>query len=505
MLEAKSISKRFGRTLALDGVNFAARPGEIHALLGENGAGKTTLMNVFAGAVRADEGLASLDGKPLTSGSPDAALRIGIATVHQSPMLFERFTWEENLALGGFDRERGSFGLKQIDLRTVAAKARELANRLGFELPPPGAIIEQRSIAERVRLEVLRALSFDPRVLILDEPTGVLAPAELSAFLDLLRRLRGEGRIVILITHKLAEARAVADRITVLRDGRVVATTTPAESSESELARLMIGELITTPELKPAASVGSTTLLEIENLTYRNDGVTILDGISLRLNSGEIAGVAGVDGNGQTELVEVLAGARRASAGTFRVAGGATENSIAVVPQDRDLDGLILDMEIWENLLLAKPLRARVSRHGWIDVVEARELCREVLATFRIRATGPEAKASSLSGGNRQRLEVARALTQKPRVLVAHNVTRGLDLAATAEVHRILLKFAADGGAVLLISSDLDELLAIASRLFVIRRGKIREADPSDRSPEKLGLMMAGSNAAELVRSRRVP
>jgi simple sugar transport system ATP-binding protein len=492
LLEATSISKRFGRTVALDGVNFAARPGEIHALLGENGAGKTTLMNVFAGAVRADAGLASLDGKPLTPGSSDAALRTGIATVHQSPMLFERFTWEENLALGGFDRARHSFGLKQVDLRSVAIKARELAKRLGFELPPPGAIIEQRSIAERVRLEVLRALSFNPRVLILDEPTGVLAPAELTAFLDLLRRLRGEGRIVILITHKLAEARAVADRITVLRDGRVVTETTPAESSESELARLMIGELLAAPEPKPPAGVGSTTLLEIENLTYRNSGATILDGISLKLAAGEIAGVAGVDGNGQAELVEVLAGARRASAGTFQIVDGATETAIAVIPQDRDLDGLILDMQLWENLLMAKPLRARVSRNGWIDVASARDLCREVLASFRIRAAGPEAKASSLSGGNRQRLEVARALTQKPRVLVAHNVTRGLDLAATSEVHRILIKFAADGGAVLLISSDLDELLAIATRLFVISRGQIRETDPSDRSPEKLGLMMAG-------------
>ncbi|HXN87013.1 MAG TPA: ATP-binding cassette domain-containing protein, partial [Candidatus Binataceae bacterium] len=304
-------------------------------------------------------------------------------------------------------------------------------------------------------------------------------------------------------------------------------------------ARLMIGELITVPESKPPAGVGSTTLLEIENLTYRNSGVTILDGISLKLNAGEIAGIAGVDGNGQTELVEALAGgeelgeglrtpfsfvlelvrfvpgvgffvrllklldllfelfpagsgARRVSAGTFQLAGGAAENSMAVIPQDRDLDGLILDMQLWENLLLAKPLRARVSRNGWIDVAGARDLCRDVLASFRIRASGPEAKASSLSGGNRQRLEVARAMTQKPRVLVAHNVTRGLDLAATAEVHRILVKFAADGGAVLLVSSDLDELLAIATRLFVISRGKIRETDPRDRSPEKLGLMMAG-------------
>ncbi len=492
MLEAKSISKRFGRTVALDGVNFSARPGEIHALLGENGAGKTTLMNVFAGSVRPDAGVATLDGNALEPGAPENALRTGIAAVHQSPMLFERFSWEENLALGGFDRDGGSFALNQIDLRAVARKAHALADSLGFELPPPGALVEQRLVSERVRLEVLRALSFDPRVLMLDEPTGILGPAELTAFLDLLRRLRGEGRIVVLITHKLAEACAVADRITVLRDGRVVAETTPAQSTEAELARLMIGDLMPAPEAEVHPVAGAATLLEVENLSCRNNGVTALDGISLKLNGGEIAGVAGVDGNGQVELVELLAGARRASAGGFRVSGGADRSVLAVVPQDRDLDGLILNMELWENLILAEPVRARVSSYGWLNVAGAIGLCGEVLSRFRIRAAGPKASAASLSGGNRQRLEVARALTQNPRVLVAHNVTRGLDLSAAAEVHRTIREFAAGGGAVLLISSDLDELLAIATRLFVISRGKLRETNSQDRSPEKLGLLMAG-------------
>jgi simple sugar transport system ATP-binding protein len=491
LLEAKSISRRFGRTVALDQVNFTALAGEIHALLGENGAGKTTLMNVFTGRVRPDAGSVSLEGAPLTLGSPEAALRAKIAAVHQSPMLFERFTWEENLALGGFERDREGFGLQQIDLEFVVAKARELARHLGFELPPPRAIIAERSVAERVRLEVLRALSFDPRVLILDEPTGVLAPNELSAFLDLLRRLRGEGRSVILVTHKLAEACAVADRITVLRGGRVVAETTPAQSNEADLARMMIGEL-TPPTAARIKLVGKpATLLEIEDLSLRNKEATILDGISLHLYAGEIAGIAGVDGNGQAELVEVLAGARRATSGSVRAVGGG-RSAMAVIPQDRDLDGLILDMELWENLVLAEPVRARMTRRGWLGVPRAMELCREVLTGFRIRAAGPEAIASSLSGGNRQRLEVARALTQNPRVIVAHNVTRGLDLAATADVHRILLGFAADGGAVLLISSDLDELLAMATRLFVISRGKIRVTAPEDHSPEKLGLLMAG-------------
>src|SRR5216684_381997 len=315
--------------LALDGVDFEAHPGEIHALVGENGAGKTTLMNVIAGALRPDAGNASLDGRPLVGGSPHAALQAGIAAVHQSPMLFERFTWEENLALGGFDREGSA-----LDLPSVAARSAELARKLGFDLPPPESTVEQRSIAERVRLEVLRALSFDPRVLILDEPTGVLAPTELKAFLDSLRRLRGEGRIVVLITHKLAEAMAVADRITVLRRGQVVASTIAAATDEAELARMMIGEIVAPPVARRDASVtesadadrvnrGSAPVLEVQDLTVDGDGHRVLDRISFRVAAGEIVGLAGVDGNGQTELVELLAGAREQSAGRISVTGEA--------------------------------------------------------------------------------------------------------------------------------------------------------------------------------------
>ncbi len=483
MLRANAITKRFGRTLALDGVDFEARPGEIHALVGENGAGKTTLMNVLAGSLAPDRGEALLDQRPLQAGSPRAALQAGIATVHQSPMLFEGMTWEENLALGGFDT-----GAELLDLAAVAARARTLAAKLGFDLPPAGTTVEKRSVSERVRLEVLRALSFDPRVLILDEPTSVLAPSELAAFLDLLRNLRGEGRIVVLITHKLGEAIAVADRITVLRRGRVVARTTPAETSEEKLAGMMIGEIVTQPA-RPAVENPGAPALEIENLTLADRGVRrILDRISLRVSAGEIAGIAGVDGNGQTELVELLAGVRAPSGGKIISSG-----AMAVIPQNRDLDGLILDMRLWENLILARPLRERVTARGWLNTSRAVELSRELIERFRIRAPGPETTAGALSGGNRQRLEVARAIASRPRVIVAHNICRGLDLAATANVHRTILEFAATGGAVLLISSDLDELLAICGRLLIISGGKIRETDRGERDPERLGLLMAGA------------
>ncbi len=293
MLRANAITKRFGRTLALDAVDFEALPGEIHALVGENGAGKTTLMNVLAGSLAADRGETILDGRALRAGSPRAALAAGIAAVHQSPMLFERMTWEENLALGGFDTGAGA-----LDLDAIATRARSLAAKLGFEMPPAGATVENRSVAERVRLEVLRALSFNPRVLILDEPTSVLAPSELTAFLDLLRNLRGEGRIVVLITHKLAEAIAVADRITVLRRGRVVARTTPAETSEEKLAGLMIGEIVGQPAASATPPHSGDPVLQIEDLTLDDHtGRRILDRLSFRVAAGEIVGIAGVDGN----------------------------------------------------------------------------------------------------------------------------------------------------------------------------------------------------------------
>jgi general nucleoside transport system ATP-binding protein len=486
VLEAIAIAKRFGRTLALDGVDFEAHPGEIHALLGENGAGKTTLMNVIAGATRADSGEVTLDGAALDAGSPRDALKAGIAAVHQSPMLFERMSWEENLALGGFGRST------KHDLRAVASEAAVLASRLGFQLPPAGTILEQRSVSERVRLELLRALSFEPRVLILDEPTSVLAPSELAGFLELLKRLRAEGKIVVWITHKLAEARAAADRITVLRQGRVVARAISPETSERELAELMIGDLVTPEMAQGSTPEPGPTMLALDRLTLIEDGRPIIDSLTLELRGGEIMGLAGVDGNGQSELVELLARVRTPSDGSIRLSGNDAPK-MAVIPQDRDHDGLVLDMTLWENLLLERGVRQRFIDRSWLDVNGAKELGADVIARFKIRAPGPDALAAELSGGNRQRLEVGRAMSLNPKVIVAHNICRGLDLAATAEVHRVLVEFATAGGAVLLISSDLDELLALCGRLFVISRGKIRETAPAERTPDRLGLMMAGA------------
>ena len=498
MLEAAAITRRFARTLALDRVDFRACPGEIHALVGENGAGKSTLINIFAGRLKADEGILSLDGTALTPGSAHLALKAGIVAVYQSPMLFERMSWEENLALGGFGTTRS-----RHHPAAAAERARPLAVRLGFDLPPAGTPVEHCSIGERVRLEILRALSFDPRVLILDEPTGVLAPTELGPFLELLRRLRGEGRIIIIVTHKLAEALAVADRVTVLRHGRVVAEHKAAETNEAELARLMIGEISRSGEISGATDAAApsgvplaptdsraTPLLTVQNLTLECDGRRVLDAIDFKLAPGEIMGIAGVDGNGQRELVEILARIRTPTAGRIRLA--ANDGAMAVIPQNRDLDGLILDMSLWENLMLTRALRGRFTHRGWLRRSQATAYCGSLLERFQIRSSGAVSNAMALSGGNRQRLAVARALRGAPAVLVAHDVCRGLDVRATAQVHRMIREFAAAGGAVLLISSDLDELLALSVRLAVICRGRLHALLEHDRSAERIGLLMSG-------------
>jgi simple sugar transport system ATP-binding protein len=396
-LAANAITKRFGRTIALAGVDFCARTGEIHAVVGENGAGKSTLINIFAGRLRPDDGHATLDGAVLNAGSPAQALARGIAAVYQSPMLFERMKWEENLALGGFSP-------RHFNLSRIVAQAQALADELGFTLPPPGATVERRSVAERVRLEILRALSFQPRVLILDEPTSVLSPAELQPFLRLLRQLRGQRRIVIIVTHKLGEALAVADRVTVLRHGRVVAVRTAALTNEAELAQLMMGSAALPHATATSGRSPGASVVELHHVALRSHNRLALDEVSLTLKAGSIVGIAGVDGNGQDELVEVMARVRAPTSGFMRLCKGAGDarEMLAVIPQNRDVDSLILDLSLWENLLLSHTLRKQTAaRCGWLRRSRAVELCRQLIDRFSVRGGGPKAPARSLSGGNR--------------------------------------------------------------------------------------------------------
>jgi general nucleoside transport system ATP-binding protein len=488
LISAAGILKRFGPIVAVDGVDFAAPGGEIHALIGENGAGKSTLVNILAGRIYADEGAITLDGVALRERTPTVMLRAGVAAVFQSPMLFEGLSWEENLAFGGF----GAAGLR-LDLTRIAAAARELARELGFVPPPAGAHVAELSISERIRLEIVRALSFQPRVLILDEPTSVLAPVELAAFLAMLRRLRTDGRVVIIVTHKLAEALAVADRVTVLRGGKKVAERLTSATTEAELARLMIGEIASPHGQSPSVSVPDKVALSIEKVVCERGGRRVLEDLSLTVAAGEIVGIAGVDGNGQDDLAALLAGVIAPVSGKIR---HGRDSEIAVIPRNRDLDGLILEMTLWENLVLARPVRRRFThRRGMLKRRAAIAFCAATLERFAIQAPGPATLAAALSGGNRQRLTVARALASAPAAIVAHDVSRGLDLRATAEVHRRLRDYAAAGGAVLLISSELDELFELCIRIHVLSRGRLVEVSPADRNPERLGLLMSGAAA----------
>jgi general nucleoside transport system ATP-binding protein len=492
MLAANAITKRFGRTLALAGVDFCARAGEIHALVGENGAGKSTLINIFAGRLRPDYGHVTLDGSVLSAGSPAQALARGIAAVYQSPMLFERMAWEENLALGGFSPQH-------FNLSKVVAEAQALADELEFTLPPSGAIVERRSVAERVRLEILRALSFRPRVLILDEPTSVLSPAELQPFLRLLRQLRSQRRIVIIVTHKLAEALAVADRVTVLRHGRVAAVRAAALTNEAELAQLMMGSAALPHYTAVSGISPGAPVVELHHVTLKSQNRLALDEVSLTLRAGSIVGIAGVDGNGQDELVAVMARVRAPTSGSVRLCERRDDASdmLAVIPQNRDADSLILDLSLWENLLLSRPLRRQAgARYGWIRRTRTAHLCHELIHRFSVRGRGPKALARSLSGGNRQRFVVARALAAAPAAIVAHDICRGLDLNAAAELRSRLRDYAARGGAVLLISSDLEELLALCHQLYVINRGRLTEVQSERHDLAELGLLMSGASQA---------
>jgi len=486
LLVATGITKRFGPTLALAGVDFQAHAGSIHALIGENGAGKSTLINILTGRASADSGNVTLDGNALISRSRAACLRAGIAAVFQSPMLFEHMSWEENLAFGGFETTGA-----HLDPAAIRRQAHAVAEPLSVSLPRDNARIATLSVSDRVRLELIRALSYRPRVLILDEPTSVLGPTELARFLELLRHLRGEGRVVILVTHKLGEALAVADDITILRGGRKIAERRAGDTSETELARLMIGDLPAASSTSSPTALSREPVLRLDQVVVEHNDRHVLDGLSMHINRGEIVGVAGVDGNGQSELAALLARVLQPSAG--EIAGNGA-NSITVLPQNRDLDGLILDMPLWENLLLVRPLRRRfVSSFGKIQRTAAREFAAITLAQYGIRVPNAESAAGALSGGNRQRLTVARALASDPAVIVAHDIGRGLDFNASSEVHRCLRAYAATGGAVLLISTDLDEIFALCHRIYVISNGRLTEVPGDEWSPEQIGLLMSGT------------
>jgi simple sugar transport system ATP-binding protein len=484
-LELTGIHRRFGSVHALRGADFRLLPGELHALLGENGAGKTTLMQIAAGLLRPDSGEVRVGGIAWPGLSPRAARHLGIGMVHQHFTSVPAFTVAENVALAA------GWPIVPGPLRE---QVRELGDRVGLPLDPD-ARVERLSVGLRQRLEIVKALAADARILLLDEPTAVLAPAEVEDLLRVIRRFTASGRAAVLITHKLDEALAAADRVTVLRRGQVVLAGPVAGQDAAPLAAAMLGDAVPddSPEL-PGTSVPPIAerrpLVRVESLDVARDGGLgiALRGASLAVGPGDIVGVAAVEGNGQRELLRAVAGRIHPLRGLREVA-----EPVAFIPEDRSTEGLIPGMTLTENVVLGSSGSDPWIRGRRIDWREAQARTAMLLEEYSVAAPGPGVPAAALSGGNQQRLVVARELSRRPRVVVAENPTRGLDIRATAAIHARLRRAASEGAAVLFHSSDLDEVLELATRVVVASRGVLIEPPP-DASRETIGgLMLAGS------------
>lgn len=495
LLAVRGVHKRFGSTQALADVSLALGAGEIHAVLGENGAGKSTLMHILAGIHRPDSGGILVGGSSADFASPRAARQAGIGMVHQHFTLVEALTVAENLALS----LPGQTGWRYA-AGAAAAEARALAARVGLDLSPPELPVAELPVGARQRVEILKALAHAPRVLILDEPTAVLTPQEVRNLFVMLRHLRAQGRLIVFITHKLREVQEIADRVTIMRRGRVVGTFDAATLTETEMAERMIGDVMPMRS-RPTPPIGGDVVLQVSALGARDErGRAALTEVSFTVRSGEILGIAGVDGNGQRELFEVLTGLRPPSHGSVSVHGtllrpltprAALAAGIGHIPPDRQHDGLVLAMTVQENFLLSRNILGRCSRSGVVDAATARRFSAQVARQYGLRAD-LDAPVRSLSGGNQQRVVVARALAQEPVVLVAANPSRGLDVAATRAVAEALLDGARGGCAVVLISTDLDEILDLSHRVAVLSRGRLSQALERPVDSERLGLLMAG-------------
>jgi general nucleoside transport system ATP-binding protein len=487
------ITKRFPGVVANDRVDLELREAEIHALIGENGAGKSTLMRVLYGLYPPDQGRILVRGQEVRIHSPRQAIALGIGMVHQHFVLVDRFTVTENVVLGA---ENGAV----VDFNRAAERVKDLARSYGFAVNP-ATEVEDLSVGEEQRVEILKALYRGVDLLILDEPTAVLTPSEANDFFANLRKLRDDGKTVVFISHKLEEVLAVADRITVLRRGRVVGETSPERTTKEKLAEMMVGRPVLFELEKPEVEVGEP-VLRVEGLKVGDK----VDSLDLEVRSGEILGVAGVEGNGQRELAEALIGLRPPDTGGVLVDGrdlaGLTvaeirARGVAYIPEDRHDRGLVLDMTLWENSVLGhQRKRGVVGRLGVLLIRKIKELAARLIKAFDVRARSVDVLAATLSGGNQQKLILARELEETPRLVIAHQPTRGLDVGAIEFVWRKVLEQKTAGAAVLLISAELDEIYELSDRIVTIYEGRITGEYPPDAPPAEIGLGMTGARAA---------
>jgi len=493
-LELKGITKSFGSFVANDAIDLKVAKGEIHAILGENGAGKSTLMNVVYGLLKPDSGTISVDDKLVNINEPADALDVGIGMVHQHFMLIPVFTVAENIVLG---HEQSMRGL--LTLADAKKKIKSIADEFKFEIYPD-ALIEEIPVGIQQRVEIIRALMYDAKVLILDEPTAVLTPQETDELLNMMRALKAKGTSIIFITHKLREVKAVADKITIIRRGKVVGTASPTASQE-ELASLMVGRAVDLIPEKAVKNPGST-ILDIEDLNIFNSvGRKIVNNLSLGIKAGEIVAIAGVQGNGQSELARSIMNLEDHVTGSIKLENEeilgksvtqTLHSGIAYIPESRELDGLIGSFSIAENMILDTHDLPPVATRGQLNKSYLSENATKLTKEFDVRTQSIYDTASSLSGGNKQKVVLARELSRSVKLVVASQPTRGLDVGSIEFVYEKLLSERAANRAVLLISSELDEVIAMADRIAVIYRGEIVGIVPSNVSREKLGLMMAG-------------
>jgi ABC-type uncharacterized transport system ATPase subunit len=497
LLSVRGISKRFGAVAALTDVDLDADAGEIHAILGENGAGKSTLMRALAGITRPDAGTILLDGTVQNFASPRAARHAGIGMVHQHFALVDTLTVAENLALSLPGQSRWA-----LDTPSIARTAAALARRIGLELSAPDTPVSALSVGARQRLEILKALANAGRVLILDEPTAVLTPPEVQRLFEMLRRLRAQRLLVLFITHKLPEVKEIADRVTIMRRGKVITTVAIAGVTVPQMAQLMVGEVPATRERGHERNREANVTLETSHLAVVHRGTRVLDDVSFAVRAGEIFGIAGVDGNGQRELFELLVGLGRPVAGEIRVAGrplalvhprAAIAAGIGHIPDDRQREGLVQSMTIEENLLLHRRILDQLKHLGMLRRAVTRGFAARLAHAYAVEAAGLDVPARALSGGNQQRLIVARELAFPPLVLVAVNPMRGLDVAAARAVGNALLHVARQGCAVVLISTDLDEVLDLSDRIGVLYRGRLSAAVSPPFDVKQLSALLAGT------------
>ncbi len=497
ILELHGVTKAFPGILANDHIDLTLNKGEILALLGENGAGKSTLMNILYGLYTPDEGEIYVAGQKVDIHGPNDAIRQGIGMVHQHFMLIPVFTVTENVMLGVESVRAGQF----LDRNAAAARIRDISSRFGLEVDPD-ALVEDLPVGAQQRVEIIKILYREADVLILDEPTAVLTPQEAEKLFKVIRSLVAQGKSVIFITHKLKEVLAIADRITVLRAGRVVGSTTPQETTEAALANMMVGREVILKVDKGPAQPGEV-ILDVQNLRVQDDrGAAVVNGVSLQVRAGEVLGVAGVQGNGQTQLVEALTGLRRIESGkvTFRgqdtthaTPRAITEAGTAHVPEDRQRDGLVLSFPVEDNLVMntyyVPPFaKGIVLRQGEIE-----KAAQEWVELFDVRTPSVFVPASNLSGGNQQKVIVAREFSRPIKLLIASQPTRGLDVGSIEYIHRRIVEKRDEGCAVLLVSPELDEILSLSDRIAVMYKGQILAVMPAgEATKEGLGLLMAG-------------